>query len=99
MWLSVTLGLVSLALLIVPRWRNDFRILPWALGLVFFSIWIDKGMGLVIAGFVPNVLGRITEYTPTIPELLIALGVYGIGVLVLTVLYKIVLTLRGQVSR
>jgi molybdopterin-containing oxidoreductase family membrane subunit len=99
MWLSVILGVASLVLLIVPKWRNDFRILPWALALVFFSIWIDKGMGLVVAGFVPNVLGRVVEYTPTFPEVMITVGVYGIGFLVLTVLYKIVLTMRGQVSR
>jgi molybdopterin-containing oxidoreductase family membrane subunit len=99
MWASAILGVISLFLLVVPRWRNNFKILPWTLALVFVSIWIDKGMGLVVAGFVPNVLGRVVEYTPTVPELMITIGVYAIGFLVLTLCYKIVLTLRGQVSR
>ncbi|MFO7653369.1 MAG: NrfD/PsrC family molybdoenzyme membrane anchor subunit [Candidatus Krumholzibacteriia bacterium] len=99
MWASVILGLASLVLLINPRFRNDLRILPWALGAVFVSIWIDKGMGLVVAGFVPGVLGHVVEYSPTLPELLITLGVYGIGLFILTVLFKIALTLRGHVAR
>ena len=86
-------------LLIVPRWRNNLRILPWACALVFFSIWIDKGMGLVVAGFVPSVFGKVVEYTPTGPELMITLGVWAIGFFILSVLYKVVLTLSGQVAK
>jgi molybdopterin-containing oxidoreductase family membrane subunit len=96
MWTSVTLGVISLVLLIVPRWRNNINILGWACAFVFFSIWIDKGMGLVVAGFVPSVLGHFHEYTPTAPELLISLAVWAFGFLVLTVLYKIALTVRRQ---
>ena len=55
-------------------------------------------LGLVITGFVPNPLGVVHEYWPTFPEVMIGLGVYGIGALVITLLYKIALSLRGQVS-
>ncbi len=97
MWVSVTLGALSLLLLFVPKWRNNLRILPWTCALIFVSIWIDKGMGLVIAGFVPSVLNQVTEYSPTGPEVLISLAVWAIGLLILTVLYKIALTVRRQV--
>jgi Ni/Fe-hydrogenase subunit HybB-like protein len=96
MWTSVLLGLLSLVLLIVPGWRNNIKVLTWACVFVFVSIWIDKGMGLVVAGFVPSVLGYFHEYRPTAPELLISLAVWGIGTLVLTVLYKIALTVRQR---
>jgi hypothetical protein len=35
---------------------------------------------------------------PTAPEVLIALGVYGIGALVVTLLYKTALSVRGEVA-
>ena len=97
MWLSFLMAIAALALLLVPRWRNDLRLLPWACVLVFFSIWIDKGMGLIVAGFVPSVMGKVVEYTPSAPELMITLGVWGIGFFILSVLFKVVLTLRRQV--
>ncbi len=97
MWTSVTLAAVALLLLLVPRWRNNLAILPFACVLVFFSIWIDKGLGMVVAGFVPSVLGGVTEYYPTLPELSISLAVYAFGLLILTVLYRIALSVRHQV--
>ena len=99
MWTSGILAVISLVLLIVPKWRNNLKILPFALIAVFLSTWIDKGMGLVIGGFVPNPLGHVIEYSPTIPELLITVGVYGIGAFLLTVFYKIIVSVRREVAK
>jgi molybdopterin-containing oxidoreductase family membrane subunit len=63
---------------------------------VFISIWIEKGMGLVVTGFIPSPLDQVTEYMPTIPEISITFGVYGIGFLILSILYKIVITIREK---
>ncbi|MFH1844674.1 MAG: sulfate reduction electron transfer complex DsrMKJOP subunit DsrP [bacterium] len=97
MWTSVSLGALSLLLLFVPKWRNNLSILPFTCILVFASIWIDKGMGLVVGGFVPNVFHRVVQYSPTVPEILITLAIWAMGLLVMTVLYKIALTVRKQV--
>ncbi len=97
MWLSLLMAIAALVLLLVPRWRNNLRLLPWACVLVFFSIWIDKGMGLIVAGFVPSVMSKVVEYTPSGPEMMITLGVWGIGFFILSVLFKVALTLRRQV--
>lgn len=99
MWTSGLLAVISLVLLIVPEFRNNLKILPFALVAVFLSTWIDKGMGLVIGGFIPNPLGRIVEYSPTVPELLITAGVYGIGAFLLTVFYKIIVSVRREVAK
>jgi len=53
------------------------------------ATWIDKGLGLVVGGFIPNPFEKVVEYSPTIYELLIAMMVYSIGLLVLTILWKI----------
>ncbi len=96
MWTSFTLAAISLVLLLVPKFRNNLTLLGIACATVFGSIWIDKGMGMVIAGFVPSPLGEVIEYFPTFPELMISLGVYGLGFLIVTILYKIALSVRAE---
>ncbi|MEE9557212.1 MAG: hypothetical protein V3V76_08130, partial [Candidatus Adiutricales bacterium] len=73
--------------------KNE-AILPIACVLVVLSTWIDKGLGLISGGFVPSPLEHITEYMPTIPELFISFMIYAIGLLVLTMLYKITLSVK-----
>jgi Ni/Fe-hydrogenase subunit HybB-like protein len=96
MWVSMLFGAASLVLLIVPRYRSNERLLAIACGMVFLSLWIDKGIGLIVAGFVPSPLGAVTEYAPTLPETLISLGIWAIGALILIVLYKIALSVREE---
>jgi Ni/Fe-hydrogenase subunit HybB-like protein len=67
--------------------------------MVIVAIWIEKGMGLIVTGFVPSPLGEITEYTPTAPEVMITIGVYGIGFLILTLFYKIVVSVREKTEQ
>ncbi|HDK81571.1 MAG TPA: menaquinol oxidoreductase, partial [Nitrospirae bacterium] len=74
MWISAIFSVVSLILLIFPKLRQNERTLSMACVTVFIALWIDKGFGLVIGGFVPNPLERVTGYFPTAPELLISLG-------------------------
>jgi molybdopterin-containing oxidoreductase family membrane subunit len=66
--------------------------------MVFISLWIDKGFGLIIGGFVPNMFETVTEYWPTMPETLISIGVWAAGFLVLTILYKIAITVREETA-
>lgn len=94
MWTSVLLAVASLVLLLVPRFRHDEKILAVACVTVFLSLWIDKGIGLIVGGFVPSPLGAVTEYAPTLPEISIALGIWAVGFLMITVFYKITLSVR-----
>ena len=88
MWLSFVLSLVALTLLVVPKWRTRNRMLAVACLCVFVSVWLDKGLGLIIGGFVPSPLGAITRYTPTLPEWSIVSGIWAVGALLTTVLLK-----------
>jgi molybdopterin-containing oxidoreductase family membrane subunit len=98
MWLSAILAVISLALLIYPKTRSNESILAFSCIAVFISLWIDKGFGLIVGGFVPNMFEKVTEYWPTIPETLISLGVWAIGFLVLTILYKIAVSVREETA-
>jgi molybdopterin-containing oxidoreductase family membrane subunit len=94
MWISVGLAGAALVALLVPNFRKNQRVLALASVFVFVSLWLEKGMGLIVAGFVPSPLGAVTTYAPTAPELGIVLGVWAIGALVLTVFYKITISIR-----
>jgi Ni/Fe-hydrogenase subunit HybB-like protein len=97
MWLSSILAVIAIALLVFPQIRKNESLLAVACVSTFFSLWIDKGFGLVIGGFVPNPFEKITEYWPTLPEALITLAVWSIGFLVLTILYKIAISVKEDV--
>jgi len=89
MWASTLLAFAALAMLIFPQIRRQEKWLAVACVAVFVSFWIEKGLGLVIAGFIPSPLETITEYTPTGPEIGITLGIWATGFLILTLLYRI----------
>ena len=97
MWTSSILAIVTLILLIPPAGRKNEKILAFGCVTLFISIWIDKGMGMIVAGFVPNPFHVVTRYVPTLNELAIAMGVYAIGALIVTLLYKIVLSVRASI--
>ncbi len=79
-----------------PPYRKNERLLAIACGAVFLSLWIDKGIGSIVAGLVPSPLGAVTEYAPSVPEMLIVLGIWAVGMLILTVLYKIAISVRDE---
>ncbi len=94
MWLSVILAIFALAMLVFPSVRANETTLAITCVAVFISLWIDKGFGLVIGGFVPNPFERVTEYWPTLPETVISVAVWAFGFLVLTMLYKVAVSVR-----
>jgi len=98
MWASMILMVVSIILLVNPVTRKNETVLIVACIAVFVGTWIDKGLGMISGGFVPNPLHHVNEYVPTVPEVLIALGIWAIGFLVLTVLYKIGVTIKEEIA-
>ena len=97
MWSSMALMVLALILLIPPITRQNEGVLAVACVMLFVGAWIDKGLGLISAGFVPNPLHEVNEYLPTFPEVMITIGVYAIGALVLTILYKITIGVKEEV--
>ena len=96
MWLSVIVGFCSLLVLLIPKLRTSS---PWLIAAcigIVVSIWIDKGVGLIIGGFVPSPLEEIVGYIPNLNEIMITIGVWSIGILILTLLLKIAIAVKTQ---
>ena len=98
MWTSMAFMATSIVLLVIPAARKNESVLAFACVILFIGTWIDKGMGMISGGFVPNPLHHVTEYMPTLPEILITLGVYATGFLVLTILFKVAVGVKEEVS-
>jgi molybdopterin-containing oxidoreductase family membrane subunit len=97
MWTAAGFAFIAVILLVVPSTRRNEETLAVACAAVIIATWIDKGLGLVIGGFTPNPFERVTPYWPTTPEVLITLGVWATGFFVLTVLYKIAVSVKEEV--
>ncbi|MBF0210682.1 MAG: polysulfide reductase NrfD [Desulfamplus sp.] len=97
MWTSMILMFIGITLLVVPAFRNNETLLPFTCIMIFIGTWIDKSLGMISGGFVPNPLHHVTEYVPTVPEVIISLGVLATGLLILTVLFKLATTVKEEV--
>jgi molybdopterin-containing oxidoreductase family membrane subunit len=83
----------TVTLMIHPLRRNP-RWLMGACAVLFVGIWVEKGIGLVLPGFVPSPLGEIVEYTPTWVELSVTAGIWALGLFVLTILVRVALPIE-----
>jgi Ni/Fe-hydrogenase subunit HybB-like protein len=97
-WAFAIMAVIATLMLLVPGIRHNEKTLAVACALVFISLWIEKGVTLVITGFIPNPFETITQYVPTVPELAITLGVWATGFLVLTILYKVAVSVKEEIS-
>ena len=80
-WSAISMETVAALILVVPFLAHNRSFLNVACGLSFVGIWIEKGMGLIVTGFVPTPLGNIVEYLPSNNELLVCLGIWAFGIL------------------
>jgi molybdopterin-containing oxidoreductase family membrane subunit len=98
MWTAAVFGLGSLALLIPPKLRDNRSLLPWSLVILVIATWIDKGLALLIGGFNPTPFETISPYWPTGKELAVALMIYSLGALVVTVLFKVATEIKREIG-
>jgi molybdopterin-containing oxidoreductase family membrane subunit len=97
-WAGQLLGVACAVALLLPVVRRHEAWLALLCGGVIASLWIEKGLALVVTGFIPSPLGHVTEYAPTRPEIAITIGVWAVGGLVLTLLYTLVVNVRKRLQ-
>jgi molybdopterin-containing oxidoreductase family membrane subunit len=93
-WTSVTFNVTGFFLFLIPKIRENFITLNIGCVLIFLGVWIEKGPGLILPGFVPSPLGEVWSYIPTIPEVLISLGIWAIGLMIYTLLLKVAIPIE-----
>jgi len=88
MWTALAFNVSAFVIFLIPRWRENFVLLNIGAVLIFAGVYIEKGLGLIVPGFIPDALGEIYEYWPSATEGMIAAGIWALGALLYTIMIK-----------
>jgi len=93
-WLSLAANVSAFVIFVVPVLRHNLVLLTIGCLLAIFGIFIEKGMGLLLTGMTPDVLGEIYAYRPSFIEVGVGIGIWAIGALLFTLLVKVALAVN-----
>jgi molybdopterin-containing oxidoreductase family membrane subunit len=95
-WTAIVGNLVALGLFLSPLVLRKSSVLVFACLVAFVAAWIEKGMGLIVPGFVPSTLHEIVEYTPSLMEWKVTAGIWAFGLMIYTIGLKAALHVFAQ---
>jgi Ni/Fe-hydrogenase subunit HybB-like protein len=87
-WTAISLNIFGTLLFAFVPSKGRLGYLMVAAICLFTGIWIEKGFGLIIPGFIPSPMGEVVDYAPSFNEILITVGVLATGAFVVTMLIK-----------
>ena len=88
-WAALAMNATAFIIFVVPLLRHKLPVLALGCVFSFAGVFIEKGMGLVLPGLTPDVLGEVYGYSPSVNELLVGLGVWAIGALLFTLMIRV----------
>jgi Ni/Fe-hydrogenase subunit HybB-like protein len=87
-WSAMALDVFAAVTFMTPWLHRKKNVLRAACASAVVGVWVEKGMGLVIPGFVPSPLGEIVEYAPSFAEFCVSAGIWAAGAFIYTLLLK-----------
>jgi len=87
-WAAIALDVFAAVVFTTRRFYQNAMVLRLACAAAVLGVWVEKGMGLVIPGFVPSPLGEIVDYTPSFTEFCVSAAIWATGALIYTLLLK-----------
>jgi len=92
-WASIFMGITSFLLFLIPSTRKNFLTLNIGAVLIYFSVYFEKGVTLIVPGFTPDVLGQFYFYTPSETEIRTAVMIFSAGAMLFAFLTKIAIAI------
>ena len=93
-WTAILFSITAGCIFAIPKLRKNNKLVSLGAVLTVLGVWIEKGMGLIIPGFIPSSLGDLHEYTPSINEFFVCLGIWSLGTLLFTLLAKVSIAIQ-----
>jgi len=94
-WVAMVLNFMAFFIFLLPTTRNHLSTLNLGCFFIIAGIWIEKGPGFIIPGFVPDPLGEIYEYIPNLTELMVSFGIWATGFLIFTLMMKVAIPITS----
>lgn len=92
-WSSIIMGCAAFVLFLIPKTRKNLITLNIGAVLIYASVYVEKGIALIIPGFTPDVLGQIYVYTPSMTEIRTATLIFALGSLLFTFIVKVAIAI------
>jgi len=93
--LALAFNLSAFLVFLVPLLRRRLHLLYAACVLAATGVFIEKGMGLLLPGMTPDMLGEVYDYAPSLNEVMVGVGVWGVGVLAFTLMAKVAMAINA----
>jgi Ni/Fe-hydrogenase subunit HybB-like protein len=93
-WSAMAMNVTAFFLFLFPATRKRLSTLNLGCLLIIIGVWIEKGPGLIIPGFVPDPLGEIYDYMPNLLELMVSFGIWATGLLIFTLFMKVAIPIE-----
>jgi Ni/Fe-hydrogenase subunit HybB-like protein len=88
-WLALGCDVIAFLILLTPGLRRRASMLSVACVLAAGGAYVEKGLGLLIPGMAPDMLGEFYAYRPTLTEVSVGAGIWALGALLFTGMSKI----------
>ena len=92
-WASIIMGFSAFILFLIPKTRKNLITLNIGAVLIYFSVYLEKGITLIIPGFTPDTLGQYYFYVPSETEIRTAVMIFSAGALLFTFISKIAIAI------
>ncbi len=94
-WTAIACNVTAFILFLLLRNIRSITMMNIGCVLIITGVWIEKGMGFIIPGFIPDTLGEIYEYMPSSTEVMVSLGVVALGFFIYTIFARIAIAVNN----
>lgn len=98
-WTAISFNVIAALLFLHPRIIARPMLMTSACVLAFIGVWIEKGMGLIVPGFIPSTLHEIVEYSPSMTEWKVSAGIWAFGLLIFSAMLKAAIPILAEARR
>ena len=88
-WFALAANVSAFVVFLVPELRRRLPLLTAACVLAAAGTYVEKGLGLLLPGMSPDMLGEFYAYTPSRVELGVGAGIWALGALLFTLMSRI----------